>query len=71
LKCNLCSTYLLLKTDGTSPRMIEHWGEDKCRKISEKVERQQANKLEVQLAEIAHNEAFGSGVCAPSGSTFI
>jgi len=56
LKSNLCGTFLLLKADRTSPRMIEHWGEDKCKKTSKMSERHRANELEV------HNdsEAFGS-----------
>ena len=37
--------------------MIEHWG--KCKKTLEKLERRNANKLEVKRAEIAHDEAFG------------
>lgn len=71
LKCNLCGTFLLLKADRTSPRMIEHWGEDKCKKTSKRSERRRENELEVQMAEIAHNEAFGSGACTPLESTFI
>jgi len=67
LKSNLCGTFLLLKADRTSPRIIEHWGEDKCKKTSKMSERRRANELEVQMAEIAHNdsEAFGSGACTP------
>jgi len=66
LKCNLCGTFLLLKADGTSPRMIEHWGLEKCQKILEKLERKRENKLEVVMAEIAHVEAFGSHVLSTS-----
>jgi len=33
--------------------MIEHWGEEKCRKTSEKMEKQRENELEVKMAEIA------------------
>jgi len=68
LKSNLCGTFLLLKADRTSPRMIEHWGEDKRKKTSKMSERHRANELlEVQMTEIAHNdsEAFGSGACTP------
>jgi hypothetical protein len=60
LKCDLCGTFLLLRADGTSPKMIEHWGKEKCKKTLEKLERQKANKLEVRKAEIAHDEAFGN-----------
>lgn len=42
--------------------MIEHWGKEKCKKTLGKLERQQANKLEVMKAEIAHDEAFGTGL---------
>jgi hypothetical protein len=39
---------------------IEHWGEERCKKTSEKLERQQANNLEVKKAEIAHDENHGT-----------
>ena len=67
LKCDLCGTFLLLKTDETSPKMIEHWGREKCKKTLEKMERRRENELEVKMAAIAHDEAFGD----PAHCTFI
>jgi hypothetical protein len=26
LKCDLCGSFIFLRADGTSPKMIEHWG---------------------------------------------
>ena len=64
LKCDLCGTFLLFRADGTSPKMIEHWGQERCKKTSEKLERQRANKFEVKMAEFAHDEAFKFGMFA-------
>ena len=45
--------------------MVEHWGQERCKKTSEKLERQQANKFEVKMAEFTHDEAFKFGdVCS-------
>ena len=48
-----------LRADGRSPKMIEHLGQERCKKTSEKLERQRANKFEVKMAESAHDKAFG------------
>ena len=60
LKCDLCESFIFLRADGTSPKMIEHWERGKCQKTLGKLERQRANQLEVKLAEIVHDDAFGS-----------
>ena len=41
--------------------MVEHWGQERCKKTSEKLERQRANKFEVKMAEFTHDEAFKFG----------
>ena len=61
MKCDLCGTFLLLRADGTSPKMVEHRGQERCKKTLEKLERQQTNKFEVKMAEFAHDEAFKFG----------
>ena len=33
LKCNRCGTFPPLKSDGTSPKMIEHWGGESARRL--------------------------------------
>jgi hypothetical protein len=53
--------------DETSPKMIEHWGREKCKKTSEKMEKRRANELEVKMAAIAHDEAFRD----PAPCTFM
>ena len=52
------STSSYLKTDETSPKMIEHWGAEKCKNTVERLERRRANELEVKKAAIAHDEVF-------------
>ena len=41
--------------------MVEHWGQERCKKTLEKLERQQANRFKVKMAEFAHDEAFKFG----------
>jgi len=35
LKCNLCESFIFLRADGTSPKMIEHWGGENFGKVGE------------------------------------